>query len=293
MNYRYPVLFALSAAVILVLIGIYLVEQKSSVSPTGDGGSFGAINGGYVAPTAAAPSSDTGTSLPNPSTNTGPDTLTIPAATATPARTNPVAGKKDDGTFDFNAMLAALKHDSPQGVSVQSNSTYEQLSQAFSFAPKLEVPAPKPKTPAQQAIFAYGNTIGARIQGFAAVNMNMSQIITDQVKHRTDPTYGNPVRDLGQRYKTLGEGILGIKDIPPEVENAHQALGESYVNLGVALSKIPDATDDQAFLAAITAYNYKADAFTNAYAGMAALFTALNVTFESTDPGSAFSFRHN
>lgn len=290
MNLRHPLVITLVFAIVLVLIGIYFVDRQRAVAPSGGSGSFGAINGGYVSPTSATP--DNGdTNLPNSqtSTNTGPDTLVIPAATPTPAKTS--SKTPADGTFDYNALLASLKHDRAT-PSAQANSTYEQLVDAFSFTPTINTPEPKVKTAEQQAIFAYGNTVGARLQGFAAVNPDMAQTLQDQIKNRADESLGNAVRDLGGRYKALGESILAIQEVPDAVRSAHQSLGQSYVNLGEALAKVPDATDDKAFIAAITAYNNKADAYTGAFIGMVTLFSALDVTFESSDAGSVFSFRH-
>jgi hypothetical protein len=291
MNLRHPVVITLVFAIVLVLIGIYFVERQRAVTPSGGSDSFGAINGGYVSPASVSPDSSGNTNLPNSqaSTNTGPDTLVIPAATPTPVKTPTKAVA--DGAFDYNALLASLKQDRTT-PSAQANSTYEQLVDAFSFTPTIKTPEPKVKTAEQQAIFVYGNTVGARLQGFAAVNPNMTQTLQDQIKNRADERLGNAVRDLGGRYRALGESILAIQEVPTAVRSTHESLGQSYINLGEALAQVPDATDDKAFIAAITTYNSKADAFTGAFIGMVTLFSALDVTFESSDAGSVFSFRH-
>ncbi len=279
-------------AIILVLVGLYFVEKQRAVSPNGEGATWN-TGGAYVEPTQTAPSDDSHPSLPDVTDDASPATLTIPTATATPPKKAPATTAQVDGTFDYNAMLAQLRHDTAQTPAQQANSTYEQLLDAFSFTPTLAVPASKARTAEQEAIFAYGNEVGLRLQGFAAVNPNMTATLTDQIKHRTDQALGDAVRDLGNRYKALGEGILAIKDVPPSMSAANQTLGQSYVNLGIALAAVPDATEDKAFIAAITAYNSKADAYTTAFIGMVTLFSAQNVTFESSDAGSAFSFRHN
>lgn len=155
------------------------------------------------------------------------------------------------------------------------------------------MPETKAKTPEQEALFAYGNEIGIRLKGFAAVNVNMAQTLGDQINHRDDASKGNAVRELGNRYRALGEGVLALRNVPAVAENAHQKLGQSYVDLGAALARVPDATTDQAFVTAITTYNNKADAYTNAFVGLVTLFSTLNVNFEESDGGSVFSFRRN
>lgn len=302
MNVRHPVVLALVAALVLLLVGLYFVERQQAVAPNGTAETW-KTNAGYVAQTGESPQntlpSPVSTAASNPNTDTGPDTLVIPKgpqlAATTSTKTSPT---KSDDSFDFKALLAQLaqlKRDKGTAPAAQNNSTYEQLLNAFSSVPSAIVTATKPpaRSAQQQALFEYGNQIGAYIQGFTAVNINMGQTVTDQVTHRTDQAMGDAVRQLGDRYKALGESILAIHDVPPIAEHAHQALGQSYVNLGVALHGVPDATEDQAFLKAITTYNTQADAFSNAFVGMVTLFSSNSVTFNSADSGSVFTFHHN
>ncbi len=288
MNFRHPLFLIILSAIILVLIGLYVVERQRAVAPNGSSASWETA-GGYIE-TTQTPLTPTATpEQPIISEHSGPETLTIPkTATPTPGR---VTAPKD-GSFDYNAMLAQMRGSiKTDSMAQQAESTYEELMKAFSFNPSVATPAPKTKTPEQLAIFAYGNTLGTRIKAFAAININMAQTLTDQMKDRTSVSKGNAVRDLGLRYRTLGETVLSTTDVPPSFQEAHKTLGEAYVNLGTALSQVPDAQEDQALIAAITAYNNKADAYTNAFVAMVTLFTAHEVSFEDTDGGSVFSFR--
>lgn len=292
MNMRQPVVLTLIAAAILVLAGLYFVERQRAITPLGTGETWNS-GSGYVATEETSAASDSTTPLPDITTNTGPDTLVIPkgtSATSAPVAKAPVT----DGVFDYNAMLDQLRREGAifKG-SEQANSTYNDMVDAFSIGPSVTAVAEtiKPRTAKEEAVFEYGNRIGRYVQGFAAVNPNMGQTLTDQINHRNNKTYGDPVRDLGDRYKALGESILAMHDIPPDVEQAHKKLGQSYVDLGVALRAVPDSVGDQELLAAITAYNNKADAYTRSFVAMVALFSALNVSFEQSDPGSAFTFR--
>ncbi len=291
MNFRHPVFLTLLVAAICVLIGLYFIERQRAVVPSGDSMTWGRI-GAYLEPQNPATTPDS-SRIPEPLVDVGEDSPPVPVTASNPQpQKPPQKTAAADGSFDYNALLAQLRHDSTAPAQ-QANKTFTQLLDAFSFAPVIATPEEKVKTPEQQALFEYGNDIGLRLKGFAALNSNMAQILSDQIAHRTDPSKGNPLRDLGNRYVTLGESILAIHDIPPAVESAHYKLGESYVQLGRALSRVPDATEDQAFLAAITAYNNKADAYTNAFVGMVTLFSTLEVRFEESDGGSVFSFRRN
>lgn len=292
MNLRQPVVLTLIAAIMLVLAGLYFIERQRAVSPSGTGATWNG-GSGYVISEDSFTSADTSASPPDISNNTGPDTLVIPPGTS-PAAAPVAKSATPDGAFDFNAMLAQMRREGAiYSASKEASSTFNALLDTFSFGPAITV-AEEPKkqrSAKEEAIFEYGNRVGRYLQGFAAVNPNMGQTLNDQIKHRDNKAFGDAVRDLGARYKALGESVLAIHDVPPEMEQAHTTLGESYVHLGSALSAVPDATEDQAFLAAITAYNDKADAYTRSFVGMVALFSALNITFEQSDPGSAFSFR--
>ncbi len=287
MNLKHPVVLMLVAAIVLVLIGLFIVERQRAVAPTGSSASWQG-SGAYLETTPSNEPIAMPTTEPTTSQPTGPETLVIPKGTSTPTK----VVTKTDGSFDYNAMLAQMRGSAAKsGSQGQAQSTYDELMSAFSFAPTFSTPVPKTKTPEELALISYGNAVGTKLQAFAAVNVNMTQTLTNQVNDRTNISKGNAVRDLGLRYRTLGENVLAMTDIPSSFQNAHKTLGESYVQLGTALSKVPDATDDQGFIAAITAYNTKADAYTNAFVAMVTLFSSQGITFEETDAGSVFSFR--
>lgn len=289
MNMRQLVLLTMLAALILAAVGLYFVQRERAVVPAGGGVSFETVNG-YVEQSVAPAETESKPALPDVSTDAGPATLTIPKAAATTTVKTTVV--KDDGAFDYNALLKRLQHDPETAPEAQASKTYEELIGAFTFVPNKQNIAPKVRTKEQEALFNYGNEIGRRIQGFAAVNPNMTQAVVNQATHRDNKGYGAAVRELGARYTALGDNILSVHDVPTSAISLHQALGESYINLGKALAAVPDASDDQAFLSAVTTYNNKADAFTLAFVGMATMFSTLDVTFDQSDGGSAFSFRH-
>jgi hypothetical protein len=289
MNLRHPVLLTLIAALILVLAGLYFVERQRAVAPTGSNSSWDTVSG-YIEPTPNTETTVTEHELPDTAAEPAPEKLVIPKPST--GVTAKIIEKPGDESFDYNALLARLAHDDAP-THPQTAKTYEELIGAFTFVPSRQATAAPTRTAEQELLFAYGNEIGRRVQAFAAVNPNMSQTVVNQATHRDNKTYADAVIELGNRYKALGEGILSFHDVPVSAEAAHKALGDSYVNLGTALAAVPQASDDQAFIGAITSYNNKADAFTLAFVGMVNLFSTHDVTFDETDAGSAFSFRRN
>ena len=291
MNMRHAVLLTVITALILSAVGLYFVQRQRAVVPTGGGASWNTV-GGYVDSDVTPVEKTVQPPLPEVDTQTGPETLTIPKPKTVATTSAKVTPAKNDGAFDYNVLLARLHHEPATVPAAQAAKTYEDLTGAFTFVPSKQNVTQKIRTKEQESLFIYGNEIGRRIQGFAAVNPNMAQTVVNQATHRDNPSYGAAVRELGTRYAALGENILSIEDVPTSAVSQHKALGEAYVNLGKALAAVPEAADDQAFLAAVTTYNNKADAFTLSFVAMATMFSTLGVTFDESDSGSAFSFRH-
>jgi hypothetical protein len=117
--------------------------------------------------------------------------------------------------------------------------------------------------------------------------------LTAQVENRADAQKGSAVRALGASYIRLGEEIARVPSVPQGMQKAHETLVRAYADLGTALSKVPDATEDQAFIGAITAYNNAADAHIGALISLGTMFSLKNVTFGANDSGAMFNFRTN
>ena len=117
--------------------------------------------------------------------------------------------------------------------------------------------------------------------------------MSDQAKDRTDPTKAAALRGLGDSYRALGEQIRAIARVPSDIQNTHNALATSYIDLGTKLAQVSAATDDKSFVAAITTYNSSVETFTRAYIDVATYLSVSNVRFSETDRGSVFSFQGN
>ena len=105
MNFRHPVFLTLLAAIILVLIGLYIVERQRAIDPSGTSASWETENG-YLSQPETTPVTNDSEPLTPVTQNNGPETLTIPTATTSSAQKPTV---RTEGTFDYNAMLAQMR----------------------------------------------------------------------------------------------------------------------------------------------------------------------------------------
>jgi hypothetical protein len=290
---------ALSAAGLLVLIGIVIVVGKSSATPSNSQpltwGGAGTVFG--AAPTqGGAPAQQ----------NAGD--MIQQVQSAAPYTYIPITAPQDstDATssdsFDFNAFVSML---STQGKAAPSSSASSNTSAgAYAFIPGGLVSTSsltKTRTPLQDTLYSYGNDVGGYIQSFEQQYPNETQILTNQVQDRTNPDKAAAVEALGQSLSGLGASLTemdagdstdagGNQNVPIQMKSAHDALAKSYSDLGVKLALVPQATSDSDFLAAINAYDTSVQAFTKTYVAYANLFVAYGVSFSPEDPGSVFTF---
>ncbi len=289
MNRFHPITAAIVAAVVLVVIGIYFVEKQRPAVPGESGRSWDGITG-YLDPVPR----DSRTPTPEPgyvaeAQNSG-ETVVIPKTSPSSPRAQAIPESASEG---FDTLLAEIRRDMSR--SGGSTSTVSALEEAFSFVPEVTVtiPAGTTRTPEQQSLYEYGNKIGAAIKAFALGHTHMVETLTAQTLDRTSPQKNAAVRTLGAEYVQLGAEISAIKDVPPSIKIAHDSIAGAYTKLGTALSKVPDATDDQTFVASLTAYNNTADGLTNSIVSMSTLLSLKDVTFATSDSGAVFSFQGN
>jgi len=92
---------------------------------------------------------------------------------------------------------------------------------------------------------------------------------------------------------SLGTDLEQLSEVPSDTAAMHSAYAKSYKAVGVNLTKIANAKTDQEYLDAIATYNTSADDLTKRFLALVALFSANNVQFSSSDPGSMFVFNAN
>ena len=216
-----------------------------------------------------------------------PDTklgyIPLPATIDTTAQTD-TANPNDD----FAKLLSQITQ--PTGSAPPSANT---TLGAYSFIPTGLITVDtntRTRSPADDELFTYGNTVGSYIQSFESMNSNAAQILKDQAEDRTNPDKTDAIRRMGVAYAGLGRDLNLVDPVPAGAKAMHSAYATSYRILGTNLTKIATATTDKEYLDAIGTYNDSVDGLTKRFLALVALFAAHNITFSSSDPGSIFVF---
>lgn len=281
---RHPYAAMCAVAGLLVIIGAFIVESRTSAQP-GSLSVWGGTGAPLLNPTSYSPSA-VASERPGTQGEAGISPIYIPPAQTSDAE-NPASGE----TFDFDSFMAALTQPAgPKGVAATSSS---DTSLAYSLIPRglIATTTPEPvRTEVQQKLFNYGNDAASYIQTYEDSNRNASVALRDQAEDRQNPQKIQAVKLVAAGLRTAGESLLGMEELPSLVTSSHKALAESYIEVGRQLSKVPDANGDEAFIAAINAYNAAADTLVKNYVSLATAFSLAGVTFSPQDPGSIFTF---
>lgn len=164
---------------------------------------------------------------------------------------------------------------------------------AYSFIPTGLISAVTPtreRTPEVDALYTYGNQVGALIRAFDESHTDMIVVLKDAYADRSNIQKRKAAEEIGLDYETLGQQLETLSDIPPAVAPMHRAIAQSYQEAGKKLIvKLRTQTDEE-FLAAMHAYNASALTFTNNFVALATYLSANGVKFATTDPGSVFTF---
>ncbi len=180
-------------------------------------------------------------------------------------------------------------------TAVSSTSVADAIRDAFAAVPNFPVnfsgsAEAKARTPAQEAIFAYGNKVGNLIKRYEAENPNAVQVLGTQADDRTSPPRAQALRNLGAAIAKIGTDMRAIEGVPENAAMDHTRLAKSYETAGELLARVADTKDDAAFISAVTSYSGSVGELTAAYGALATYFSIAGVHFASTDGGSVFSF---
>jgi len=288
--YRY--VGALIVVAALIVGGALIVQSRSPVSPSGN--SFTWAGG---APISTSP----GTPVPQSSSpqviaqevigTQSVATLSLPPlSTSTLSSSSPTSD-----SFNYETLLAELSGSAGATTSTtQNNSSSAVIAQAYEFIPTglvaTSIPAKKPMTADQETLYGYGNEVGGEIQSFEALHTNEAEVLKDQAEDRTDPTKAAALVSLGQGLASIGTYMQQMQDVPPDVTSQHNALAQSYLDIGAKLQLVAQAQSDADFVQAVENYDTSANTFVRNYAGLAQYFSEQGVVFAPQDPGSVFSF---
>lgn len=287
----HPYIDALLGAIVLILLGLLIVGQRTSVRDES---------------TAPLAWGGVGTHLLNPIANTsgqggdarqqnlytqvqsGPP-FVYNAAPPAPASVH----TSGDADFDLNALIAMIS--SPRSGSVaDGNQTGTDTSlDAYSFIPSGMISTSTPtkaRTPAQEELYDYGNLAGSEITSFEDSHRNMPQTLKDQFEDPRDAGKIAAVEELGNALAGVGRSLEAIDNVPAPVRPANASVAASYREMGKLLVQVPKAQTDDARISAMLAYNAAVEKYIKNYVALATLFSAYGVTFASNESGSVFTF---
>ncbi len=277
-------------AIVLLLFGIFIIVRKNAAPATGAINAWSGVGSGFFDPTSRPATPQTisanGASIVQQGQG-GPPYRYIPPPTLNAAS----ASTTLPGLSDFGALIQALTQNlTPKTPAPKDD---PDAIDAYAFIPSglVNITAQQPvRTQVQQAVYEYGNEVGSYIQSYEDRNTAAINILEDHFEDRANPQKAAAVEQLANAIKGVGESLLSMKNVPPEMSSAHTALAKSYVKVGTNLALVTKAPLDADFLRAIGVYNASADAFITNFVSIATLFGAHSVNFGPTDTGSVFTF---
>jgi hypothetical protein len=294
----HPYASSLGGACVLVIIGAIFVfkstPQMASLGLSTWNGNPGTITSTNTANTGASPVQAV--------TNPAPQqyaTTTLPYKTIVPAANSQgtIATQSTSTSFDYDTLLAEIsaQTNKPAAQPASASNTTTAGVDAWSFIPSGLIGTTSPstgRTPAEQALYAYGNEIGSYVEGYDAENSNQSQVLSDATNDRHNATKAAAVEAIGQDLETIGEGIGETTGVPAVAQGANTALADSYIEIGKDLVIVgqSESLSDSTLATAIENYDSAVGTFNKSYIALATLFLENSVTFSSGDPGSVFSF---
>jgi len=289
----HPYASAIGVAGVLFLFGAFIVSESGPVVPktmqvvTWEGSGVATNPISYVPSVSGDQNSQ---SILQQVQSTAPYTYIAPAE-----QSNPVPAAQSGDSFDLNAFLKSLSGISGSASSNAPTSTSGDagVTDAYAFIPSGFVATPSPsasRSPVQQSLYDYGNAVGSYIQAFESTHTDETAVLQAQSDDRTNAAKAAALEKLGNDLANVGTEMLAMNDVPPSIASAHQALAQSYIEIGGKLAQVPNAQGDSDFVTAIETYDTSVNLFVTHYVALAQLFGAYGVTFSQTDPGSVFSF---
>lgn len=284
----HPYTAALCAAGILVLMGVFIVASRAA-QPAG---TRATTWGGEAAP------------LLNPTSNNNPQATPGGMPTTQPVQDGPPytyiapsfstsPSSEEESSYDFAAFITKITKESSSKGQPEAPADDSLLS-AYTYIPRglmstTSISRPQ-RTALQQELYDYGNDIGSTIESYEQQHSNTVQILKGQVEDRSSPEKAAAVVRIGRDLEEMGQSLAAMETVPSAISAAHDALAQSYREIGKKLALIPGAERDADFIAAIQAYNASADTFTKNYIQLVSLFGAHGVVFTSADAGRVFTF---
>ena len=279
---KHPYSFLFAGAGVILIIIILSIHTLSTPENTARATN---VSGGTIEipPTTNPLPPVTGTSItPVVATTNPPVTLTPKPTTKPPLHVSTSTNNTPTSTPSKTPTA------SPQ------NPSDPLLTLVYSMIPTgVAAPASShPRTADQQALFTYGNEAGLAMMTFESTHTDMADVLKIWLADRGNPSDIASVNSLADALSATGASLESLPSVPESIAPSNNALADSLKDAGTKLRAIVPAgqANDLALVSAIRSYNSAADTFTQDYVAIATILSVSNVTFSSSDTGSAFQF---
>jgi hypothetical protein len=288
----HPYTTALMGAGMLLVVGFFIVSERSAVAPSGStirawgGANINLLNPAY-APAQNSAQENTANIIQQAG-NAVPYRYIPPASGGTP----PAPGSGSD-SFDFSAFITMLSQGSSPAHATPGTGIDTSLQSAYAFIPTGLVSTTTrvhKRTKVQQELYDYGNEAGSYLQSLEEAHRDQAQVLKNWLEDRKDAAKTASVVELGRALWETGRSLSGIESVPENAKAPHDALAKSYMDIGANLALVPKTESDADLLKAIEVYNASADTYAKNYVALVNIFGAYGVAFSSDDSGSVFTF---
>ena len=290
---EHPYATVLAIATVVLLVGAYIVKERTGVPPDSSSTIAWGGGGGYLFPTLGTDN--------NVSSETERDSSNLyrqiqggPPFVYSTAPSLPGEETSAEGGLELDTLINMLSPEktSSSGTPPVDNSLLEN---AYLFIPRGFITTSIPTqtyTPAQEALRNYGNDAGAYIKSFEETNQNekMTRILKDQFEDPQSPTKAEALKDLANDLASVGNSLEKMSSVPEQVASTNARLAASYQAMGAKLALVPNAQRDEEKIDAMLAYNATVEEFIRSYIALTTLLSLSEITFRTDEPGSVFMF---
>lgn len=291
--HAHPYTSALITAVLLVVIGVFVVSQRAAVAPGEDVTAWGGANINLLNPAYSAPQNTAGqgrNDILRQVQNTAPYSYIPPVSSGATL----YAPATNGDLFDFNSFIKLLSEGpAAQTSSNTPNGNYSGLEMAYSFIPKGLVSTTTPikkRTKVEQQLYNYGNEAGSYVESLEEAHKDQAQVLKNWLEDRRNAAKAAAVVQLGRAMWETGQGLSSMESVPTEAKQAHDALAKSYMDIGANLALVAKTEGDVDLLKTIEVYNASADIYAKNYIALVNIFGAYGVGFSADDTGHVFTF---
>src|SRR3989344_789101 len=208
--YQHSYATAIIGALLVLVLGAFVVERSTGVIPQRTGLIWGSTEGSLF-----------------DATSYQPQELTLETATTRPGGTSidhalnislssDINIEQSAPDFNFDAFLAELST-TPAAPTPNGNSQLLEPGLAYSFIPSGLISTSTTETSRsalQQELFDYGNTIGSYVLSFEARNRNMTQDVKGHIEDRFSKEKAAALVRLANGIIELGTSLSTMDSVP-------------------------------------------------------------------------------